>query len=107
MDFYSALQESFDKFKELGKIFMLGDSNARLGSFLEDKDINGNPVSNKNKPLLLGFLDYAGLQVLNKVFAKGIATYEIINRKRSIIDICLTHSISLVGIFKYYLLFWE
>ena len=100
MDFYSALQERFDKFKELGKIFMLGDSNARLGSFLEDKDINGNPVSNKNKPLLLGFLDYTGLQVLNKVFAKGIATYEIINRKRSIIDICLTYSISLVRNFQ-------
>ena len=79
---------------------MLGDTNARLGSVLGDKDINGVLVSNKNKPLLLGFLDYSGLQVLNLLFAKGIATYEIVNRKKSIIDVCLTNSISVVKNFK-------
>ena len=100
MKFYSALQESFDKFSKLGKIFMLGDTNARLGSVLGDKNIKGVPVSNKNKPLLLGFLDYSGLQVLNLLFAKGIATYEIINRKKSIIDLCLTDSISAVKNFQ-------
>ena len=57
MKFYSELQESFDKFSKLGKIFMLGDTNARLGSVLGDKDIKGVLVSNKNKPLLPGFLD--------------------------------------------------
>ena len=79
---------------------MLGDSNARLGSILDDRDINGVFVSNKNKPLLLGFLDYTGLQVLNKMFTKGTPTFEIVKRKRSIIDICLTNSISEVKNFK-------
>ena len=81
MDFYYSFQKSFDKFSRLGKIFMLGDANARLGSILDDRDINGVLVSNKNKPLLLGFLDYTGLQVLNKLFTKGISTYEIVNRR--------------------------
>ena len=41
IDFYSVLQKSFDKFSKVGKIYMLGDSNARLGSILDDRDING------------------------------------------------------------------
>ena len=79
---------------------MLGDANARLGSILDDRDINGVLVSNKNKPLLLGFLDYTGLQVLNKLFTKGISTYEIVNRRRIIIDLCLTNSVSIVHNFQ-------
>ena len=98
--FYSAFQKSFDRFSKLGKIFMLGDTNARLGSILDDRDINGVLVSNKNKPLLLGFLDYTGLQILNKSFTKGIPTYEIVERKRSIIDVCLTNCISVVKNFQ-------
>ena len=88
--FYNALQKGFDKFSRLGKIFMLGDTNARLGRLLNDRNIHGSFVSNKNKPLLLGFLDYTGLSILNKSFALGVATYEIKNKKSSIIDACLT-----------------
>ena len=35
------------------KIFIMGDSNARLGEFSADKDINGNTKSNKNKTLYI------------------------------------------------------
>ena len=87
--FYNVLQKDFDNFNSLGRVFMLGDSNARLGRYLNDRNIHGKLVSNKNKPLLLGFLDYTGLTILNKYFAFGNATYEIPLKKRSIIDICL------------------
>ena len=30
--------------------------------------------------------------ILNKRYAKGVPTYEIVNRKRSIIDLCLTNA---------------
>ena len=90
-EFYSALQKDFDNFNSLGEVFMLGDSNARLGRYLNDRNIHGKLVSNKNKPLLLGFLDYTGLIMLNKCFAIGNATYEIPGKKRSIIDVCLAN----------------
>ena len=70
----------------------MGDSNARLGEFLNDLDIHRNPVSNKNEPLFQGFLEYTGLTLLNKKYSFGIPTYEIINRKRSIIDFALINS---------------
>ena len=31
------------------------------GEFLNDLDIHGNPISNKNEPLFQGFLEYSGL----------------------------------------------
>ena len=60
---------------------MVGDTNARLGSFLDDKDVNGVLISNRNKPLILGFLDYTGMKILNKSHAFGVPTYEIVGKK--------------------------
>ena len=51
MKFYHIFTINYDKFAVKGRVFLLGDFNARLGKFLNDCDINGNPVSNKNKPL--------------------------------------------------------
>ena len=53
-EFYNVLQKDFDNFNSLGKVFILGDSNARLGRYLNDRNIHGQLVSNKNKPFLLG-----------------------------------------------------
>ena len=91
MEYYSVLRETFDKFSSLGKIYMMGGTNARLGSILRDRDIHGTPISNRNKPLFLGFLEYTGLKIVNKYFALGVPTYEILQRKSSIIDMCLTN----------------
>ena len=44
-EFYNALQNDFDHFNSLGKIFMLVDANARLGNYLNDRNINGLLVS--------------------------------------------------------------
>ena len=74
-EFYGALQKGFDLYSSRGNVFMLGDSNARLGEYLNDRNMYGNLVSNKNMALLLGFLDYTGMSLLNKAFALGIATY--------------------------------
>ena len=52
---YHMLTTSYDKFPAKGEVFLLGDSNARLGNFLNDFNIHGKPISNKNTPLLLGF----------------------------------------------------
>ena len=68
LKFYHIFTTSYDKFVVEGRVFLIGDSNARLGKFLNDCDINGNPVSNKNKPLFLGFLEYSGLTLLNSAF---------------------------------------
>ena len=57
LKFYSIFTKKYDKFASKGKVFLIGDSNARLGNFVNDLDINGKPVSNKNKPLFLGFLE--------------------------------------------------
>ena len=65
-----------------------------------DLDIHGTPVSNKNKSLFLGFLDYSGLTFLNKKFCFGIPTYEIPRKRRSIIDFALTNSEKLVDTFE-------
>ena len=92
--------EKLEKFSTLGKIYMLGDTNARLGSILSDMDINGTPISNRNTPLLLEFLDYTGLKIVNKSFALGVPAYEILQRKRSIIDMCLTNDMMNVRKFK-------
>ena len=92
-EFYADLQIGFDKFYGTGDIFLLGDSNARLGTLLGDKNIHGKHVTGKNKSHFLGFLDYTGLHLLNKIFAFGKPTYEILGRKRSIIDFALASSL--------------
>ena len=83
LKFYKIFSVNYDKFAAKGKVFLIGDSNARLGEFLNDLDINGNAVSNKNKPLFLGFLRYSGLTLLNKKYCFGIPTYKIVKRKQS------------------------
>ena len=100
MKFYHTFTVNYDNFSKKGKVFLLGDSNARLGEFLNDLDFHGNTVSNKNKPLFQGFLDYSGLTLLNRKYCFGIPTYEVINRKRSIIDFGLTNSDNLVENFE-------
>ena len=90
--FYSHLQKQFSKFSTLGKVFLVGDTNARLGSVLDDRNLHGQLISNSNKPLFLEFLQYSGLTILNSLYCKGVATYEILNKKRSIIDLSLTNS---------------
>ena len=96
MKFYDTFTAKYDTFSEKGKVFLLGDSNARLGEFLNDLNIHGKPVSNKNRPLFQGFLEYSGLTLLNRKYGFGIPTYEVINRKKSIIDFGLTNSEDLV-----------
>ena len=54
----------------------------------------------KNKPLFLGFLEYSGLTLLNKKYFNGIPTYEILNRKKSIIDFALANSEEVVEKFE-------
>ena len=78
----------------------MGDSNSRLGEFLDDVDIHGNLVSNKNKPLFLGFLEYSGLTLLNKKYCKGIPTYQVTNKRQSIIDFALTNADKMVKSFQ-------
>ena len=90
--FYGDFFFGFSKFSHLGKVYMCGDTNARLGSILHDRDVQGHFKTNPNKILLLEFLEYSGLDILNKKYCKGASTYEIVNRKRSIIDLCLTNA---------------
>ena len=77
--FYDELREGYKKYSDDCKVFFLGDSNARLGTYSQDKGINGKYISNNNKSLFLGFLEYTGLIYLNTIYAKGKPTYEIIN----------------------------
>ena len=92
-DFYMELQKGFDKFKGTGDLFFLGDSNARLGPLLGDRNIHGTLITSKNKPHFLGFMDYTGMHLLNKIFAYGQPTYEIAGRKKSIIDLGMASSL--------------
>ena len=98
--FYDFFIKAYDKFAPLGKVYLIGDTNARLGPFLNDVDINGRSVSNRNRNFLKSFLEYTGLAVLNKKYQFGVPTYEIYGKKRSIIDMCFTNSISSVIDFK-------
>ena len=100
LKFYHIFTAQYDKFSQKSKVFLMGDSNTRLGKVLNDMDIHGNHVSNKNKPLFLGFLDYSGLTLLNRKYSFGIPTYEVMNRKRSIIDFGMTNSDHLVENFE-------
>ena len=46
--FYDELREGYKKFQHRTKVFFVGDANARLGSFSQDLDINGQLISNIN-----------------------------------------------------------
>ena len=94
--FYAYLSRSYDKFASLGRAYLVGDTNARLGSFLNDRDVRGNCVSNRNCNLLMSFLEYSALTVLNRRWQFGVPTYEIVGKRRSIIDMCFTNSASSV-----------
>ena len=90
--FYDHFSSQFSKFASLGKVYLIGDTNARLGSLLDDRNFRGQLTSNANKPLFLEFLEYTGSVILNSKYLRGVPTYEIFNKKRSIIDLCLTNS---------------
>ena len=98
--FYDIFSTQYTRFASLGRVYLLGDTNARLGHLLDDKNVHGEFITNSNKPLFLNFLKYSGLVVLNSVFCKGVPTYEIINKKRSIIDLGLTNSIESIHNFQ-------
>ena len=90
--FYEIFTSTYSKFAALGKVYLVGDTNARLGKLLEDKNLHGSLTTNPNKALFLQFLQYSGLVILNSKYRKGVPTYEIVNKKRSIIDLSLTNS---------------
>ena len=94
--FYDIFTSTYSKFAALGKVYLVGDTNARLGKILEDKNLHGFLTTNKNKALFLQFLQYSGLVILNSIYCKGVPTYEIVNKKRSIIDLSLTNSLETV-----------
>ena len=48
-NFYDTLCRSFSKYSSLGKVYLLGDTNARLGSLLNDRNVHGKLTSNPNK----------------------------------------------------------
>ena len=66
----------------------------RLGTFSQDVAIDGSFVTNKNGVLFLDFLKCTGIQYVNGFFARGVTTYELIGKKQSIIDVCLTNCIT-------------
>ena len=98
--FYDIFCSKFSHFASLGKVYLLGDTNARLGSILGDKDIHGKFVKNQNMPLFMEFLEFSGVTILDRVFCRGSPTYEIVNKKRCIIDLCMTHSLKSAESFK-------
>ena len=91
--FYDELRSGVERHK--GKsIFLMGDSNARLGDYSGDKDIHGKTRTNKNKTMFLGFVQYSRMTYLNRIYTWGEPTYEILEQKKSIIDAALTNSLS-------------
>ena len=50
-EFYDDLRCSYEHYSKKDKIFMMGDTNARLGEYSLDRDIHGKLINNKNKPL--------------------------------------------------------
>ena len=91
--FYDDLRKGYQRY-QIEDIFMIGDSNARLGSFSSDTDVHGKLTTNKNRPHFMGFLSFSGLKYVNNTFAKGVPTYEIKGSKKSIIDVCLTNALN-------------
>ena len=100
MKFYDELRSGCDRYIKGEKIFLIGDTNARLGSYSLDRDIHGEFQSNKNKSIFLSFLNYTGLIYLNRRFCKGVPTYEIYGKRKSIIDVCLTNDIGSIHTFE-------
>ena len=98
-EFYDELRKGIDRYKE-NKIYLMGDSNARLGEYSGDRDINGKFQSNKNKALFIGLVEYTGLKYLNRIYEKGKPTYEIWGKKKSIIDVALTNNIEQIENFE-------
>ena len=90
--YYDIFSCQYTRFASTGKVYLVGDTNARLGSLLNDRNLHGALTTNSNKPLFLQFLEYSGLVILNPMYSKGVPTYEIVGKKRSIIDFCLTNS---------------
>ena len=68
---HDELREGYAKYSKNFKVFFLGDSNARLGLYSQEQGINGRYVSNNNKSIFLGFLEYTGLVYLNGIDANG------------------------------------
>ena len=98
--FYDTFSYQFSRFSPLGKVYLMGDTNARLGHLLNDTNLHGELITNSNQPLFLEFLKYSGLVILNSKFCMGVPTYDIVNKKRSIIDLGLTNSIDTVQNFE-------
>ena len=69
-EFYDELSKGVENHKGK-KIYLLGDSNARLGEFSADTDINGNMKSNKNKLIFLCFIRYARTKVSQQNLRAG------------------------------------
>ena len=98
--FYDDLRKVYERYPKDVSIFMIGDSNARLGKFSLDKDVNGKFKCNKNKPHFLGFLSFTAMSYVNGTYCRGIPTYEILGKKKSVIDVCLTNDMNLVHNFE-------
>ena len=96
--FYDELRRGVDSYRGK-KVYLLGDSNARLGDYSGDKDIHGKTTTNKNKTLFMGFVQYTGMVYLNKTYAWAEPTYEIPGQKKSIIDVALANSLKQVKTF--------
>ena len=94
------MSKSYTKIADKGRKYLLGDANARLGSLINDLNIHGIPITNKNKPLFMGFIEFCGITLLNKIYANGVPTYDIPNVKRSIIDMGMTNALRTVSYFK-------
>ena len=56
--FYDNSKREFLKFASRGKVFLIGDTNARLGSLLDDKNSKGQITTNPNKELFMEFLQF-------------------------------------------------
>ena len=79
---------------------MMGDKNARLGRLTGDRDIHGKIKTNMNKALFLEFLKYSGMYLPNTIYTRGQPTYEILDQKRYIIDLCLANSLTTILAFE-------
>ena len=53
--FYDIFTSKLSHFASHGKVYLIGDTNARLGSVRGDKNINGKFVTNPNTPLFMEF----------------------------------------------------
>ena len=79
--FYDELRRGVDGYSDR-RVYLMGDSNARLGEYSGDTDIHGKSMTNKNKPLFMGLVQYTGMTYLNRTYACGKPTYEILGQKK-------------------------